>query len=271
MLGKLIKHEWKNSWKIPTIILAALFVMTIITGLTFAAPIFQNSNYEGTGVAIVFVWLLFYAVIIGASLGITLYMAIRFYKSMFTDEGYLTHTLPVSKHELMLSKVIPMSIWQLITSVSIVLSLFIVGGMAIFFLSQNEVTWAELQRVFQDFFSAFQGAKIGSFLFSIILLMLAGCFSGTLTIIGSISLGQMIGKHKILGSIGGYFFITTVIQIVTMILIMPGILMNSNASDVEIFSWLRNTYYGCSVLSVVVAIGLYFMSYFLVSKKLNLD
>ena len=95
MLGKLLKHEWKSVWKIPTILLCVLMGLAVLAGLGFASPIW-DSGLEGLGVLAVLSWMVFYFAIMGVSMGIMLYLAVRFYRSMFTDEGYLTHTLPVT-------------------------------------------------------------------------------------------------------------------------------------------------------------------------------
>ena len=60
--------------------------------------------------------------LIAVSLGITIYLAVHFYKTMYTDEGYLTHTLPVGGRELLWSKLIPMAAWSLLTMLVVVLA-----------------------------------------------------------------------------------------------------------------------------------------------------
>ena len=39
-------------------------------------------------------------------------IAVRFYKNTYSDEGYLTHTLPVKRGTLLLAKVIAGTIWR---------------------------------------------------------------------------------------------------------------------------------------------------------------
>ena len=113
MLGKLLKHEWREIWKIPAILLGILLVVSVFAGSTFFAPVW-DSELSGLGILAMLVWMLYYFAIIGVSIGVTLYLAIHFYKTMFTDEGYLTHTLPVTSHELLLSKILPMMAWQML-------------------------------------------------------------------------------------------------------------------------------------------------------------
>lgn len=118
MLGKLIKHEIKaTSRLIPFIYLAvAAFALVTLIG-------FQIRN-ETVGV---FACVLM--MIAGAAAYITtlVVIAVRFYKSMFAQEGYLTMTLPVSSGKLLFSKSLTAFLWVLASFVvmfgSIVLSL----------------------------------------------------------------------------------------------------------------------------------------------------
>ena len=59
MLGKLLKHEWKSVWKIPTILLCVLMGLAVLAGLGFASPIW-DSGLEGLGVLAVLSWMVFY-------------------------------------------------------------------------------------------------------------------------------------------------------------------------------------------------------------------
>ena len=124
MLGKLLKHEWKSIWKIPTILLGALMGLAVLAGFGFASPVW-DSSLDGLGVLAVLTWMLFYLAVLGVSLGIMLYLAVRFYRSMFTDEGYLTHTLPATSRQLLLSKVLIMAAWIFLSMVGVFASILI--------------------------------------------------------------------------------------------------------------------------------------------------
>ena len=111
MLGKLFKHEWKNTYKIGLLMVLIMIGVTVFGCASFFTPLwvngFQNS-FTGklTPIDILgIVFLIFYVIsIIGVTYGILIYLGVRFYKSMYTDEGYLTHTLPVTSHHLLLIK-----------------------------------------------------------------------------------------------------------------------------------------------------------------------
>lgn len=275
MLGKLMKHEWKAVWKVPAVLIIILQVIAVCAGFTFASPIWK-SEMTGLGVLTVLIWMMFYFAIIGVNIGIMLFLAVRFYKNMFTDEGYLTHTLPVSTHQLLISKILPMAAWVFISMLGVVLSLMILGSMAIMFGKPSDVSfWEFIGRTFSELAELLKRegimtTGIFNFIISLIFMMIISVFSGTMMIVGSISIGQMLGKHKVLGSIGAYFGISTVVQILLTVLLMPGMTKMIHVSD-NVFKALAPIYWGMGLLSIVISVGLYFLSEFLIRRKLNLD
>ncbi len=277
MLGKLLKHEWRAVWKVPVLLYGVLLLTGLIAGLTFSMPIW-DSDWVGLPMSGVMLILMFYFALIGVSVGITIYFAVRYYKSMFTDEGYLTHTLPVSARELLLNKVITMGAWNLITMAAIVLALIVFGGTALLALKSGlgefsrEVfkAFSELPELLDEpYMEGFEG-----FCASIIWMMLATAFSGTMMLIGSITLGQMVRKHRILGSIGAYFGIQAITQTINTVVIMPFMftVFEDWWWDVDSpFYIFTGFYVVMSLVTLAVAVGLYFLCEYLIRKKLELE
>lgn len=267
MLKKLLKHEWKATWKLPTALILILQVITIFAGSTFASPIW-DSDLEGLDLLVILVWMLYYFAIIGVSLGIMIYMAVRFYKSMYTDEGYLTHTLPVTSHQLLISKVLPMIAWSALAMLGILASVCIFGAMAVNYL-QPDVTVTEM---ITEIMQEIMVEGVIPFLISLLFLGVAGLLSGAMMIAGSITIGQLVGKHKILGSIGAYFAISTVVQILLVIVMIPFYLSEEiYYSSNNVFDVMTPTYFGMGVVALIIAVALYFISEFIIRRKLNLD
>lgn len=278
MLGKLLKHEWKESWKIPVVLIGILWILAAMAGLTFISPVWQ-SELDGLNVLLVLVIMAFYFSIIGVSIGIMLYMAIRFYKNMFTDEGYLTHTLPVSTHELLLSKIMVMSAWIFLSTAAIVVSLLIFSCLAAVFLMPEGHSFAnllkDLNRLVHEFI-LYLDKGVMSFIGSLLFLVVVSIISGTMMIVGSICIGQMVKKHKILGSVGAYFALSTVIQIVSTVVLIPLMFYWSRRYEAytsadNVFQLMAPMYLLIGIVSLGISAGLYFLSEFLIRKKLNLD
>lgn len=108
MLGKLIKYDLKSTSRILVIIhvfliLSALFMRFLITGRV-EEDLFMASG--GSDVFYTLLVMVYTLVIIGASFATCMVVAIRFYRHLFSDEGYLTNTLPVKRSTHLLAKTI---------------------------------------------------------------------------------------------------------------------------------------------------------------------
>lgn len=280
MLGKLIKHEWKAVWKVPTLLIGILMIIAAIAGLTFSLPIW-DSDWIGLPMSGIMLIMLFYVAMIGVGIGIAIYLAVRYYKSMFTDEGYLTHTLPVTARQILVSKVIVISVWELIGSIAVLVSLGVFGGVAVLSLASKEGEFATLvmealkevgQLWNMPFFKDFQLFGI-----STVGMELVSCFSGTMIIIASITMGQMIRKHRILGSVGAYFAISAVIQGIAMVIMFPITIkmITDNAFlyrfETSPFSFYTILWVIISIVYLAVGIGLYILSEYLLRRQLELE
>ena len=102
MLGKLIKHDLNYSKKSFFAIAALMIILAIVaaTSLTF-----DVERISAISIAIL-------AIVLTASIIITIALIFNGYRrSLFGPNGYLYLTLPVSKNQLLLSKIIGALIW----------------------------------------------------------------------------------------------------------------------------------------------------------------
>ncbi|MCM1127999.1 MAG: hypothetical protein NC429_16215 [Lachnospiraceae bacterium] len=272
MLGKLMKHEWTSVWKIPTLLIGILLLVTLLCGATFALPVW-DSGWIGLPLSAFSMFLMYYMAIIVCSIGTSVYLAVRFYKSMFTDEGYLTHTLPATSHQLLLSKVITMSIWYLIASISIIISIVMLVGSVAFFWMDN---FSDIGYAFRSImhemaqFSELDG--LFGLMVTTAVMIIVSTFSGSMTVVGAVSIGQMLRKHRVLGAIGAYFGINMVMQTVSTIVMFPvmfGVSMSMDESNL-ISSYIL-IYWIITLISLAVGVGLYFLSEYLIRRQLDLE
>lgn len=281
MLGKLLRHEWKAVWKVPMLLFGVLMIMAVMAGLTFSLPIW-DSEWIGLPLSGIMLLMMFYFSLIGVSMGISIYFAVRYYKNMFTDEGYLTHTLPVTTNQLLLSKVITMCGWELIASIAVILSLILFGGTAVLSLIPKDSSFAreilegidEIFRAIPELWRIPEFRGINGYGASMVAAMIASVFSNTMLVIGSVTLGQMARRHRVLGAVGAYFAIQMVMSIVTALLIVPLMMMRIEAMDywdVSPFYVMTPMYLVMAVISLGVGTGLYFLSKYLISRQLELE
>lgn len=117
MLGKLIKHECRATARI----LPFAYLATAI--LFLVAWIVKLAVGEMTTVAMI-PTVLFLLASIGVFILTLILCIMRYYKSMFGGEGYLTQTLPVAKSALYCSKLIVSILWLTASSILFLASLF---------------------------------------------------------------------------------------------------------------------------------------------------
>lgn len=111
---KLLKYDFTQSYRAYGLIFS-IFLMVSFLSSFIVVNEFIEEVVRGT--VITFVISLFVLVITNV---------IRFYnESMFKDSGYLTLTLPVSTHKIVLSKIITTAVWYVITVFVLLLGIFI--------------------------------------------------------------------------------------------------------------------------------------------------
>ena len=282
MLGKLIKYEWKGLRKPLSILYLVLFGITILTGILILTI---NPKYDdvAVGFSVLFTMLsvfLYYFGVIACSLGTMLIIAIRFYKTCYTDEGYLTHTLPVSTKQLVAAKTITAVLCHLLSLVLIFITAALLVGVFITHMMNlggiqvsdlSSIAWGELNAEFKEEMGI---SFLGYFGF-LGVYSLIGAVCGIISVLGCVSLGQLYTKHRILGAIIAYFALTTIQQTVSYIALIPmyGQMFEAEytGKTITMSSLLGPSFLIILGLSIVIAIVMYFVNIHMMTRRLNLE
>ena len=245
MLGKLMKQEWLSTWKIPTVLIGVVFAAATIFGLFCASPVWDLMDWWGADVIFSATVLLFYGALMCCGVGTSIYLAVRYYRSMYSNEGYLTHTLPVTPNQLLLSKMINFSIWELLSVICIVFNIMLFAA----FIVLREVGYRSLFESFQEVLMEMQDILNSEYatgweLFMVltIILILVGTVSKSLLYMGSVNIGQLWARHRVAGAILVYVGVTGAVQIVTqaaMIIFMTSAEQIGLLQDDYFFSFLN--------------------------------
>ena len=131
MLGKLIKYEFKATYSIHLLMCAIVLGMSVICGLFSLIPtdqIVDDITHAGTVFSVMLQSLL--QMLLGLMMsGITVttlvLIAVRFYKNLLGDEGYLMFTLPVKSWQLITSKLLTSLVWMVGSVLVLFASFFI--------------------------------------------------------------------------------------------------------------------------------------------------
>ncbi len=194
---------------------------------------------------------------------------IRYYKNFFSDEGYLTFTLPVSRTTLLNSKILNYATFSTIS-----LLVLLVDALIIAFIGTAEGTI----QFFKDlghaiFYSDWTGSLI-ALLVLIPILLITALFMGVCVFYLSITIGSVISKkHKVLVGIGVYYGINMLLSGVQQLFyfLTSAMFFNDLSYTYDTFAVL-NVYMLFSVI-LYLAIGIvsYCINLYCLKNKLNLS
>ena len=231
MLSKLLKHEFRATGRVMLPIYAAVLALAVLANLSIR--FIQNTG--STFLRILFGLLIaaFVVSVIAAVIMTLVMMITRFYRNLLKDEGYLMHTLPVSVHGLVWSKLIVSFVWFMVTFLVVWLVILLTGliqtGTSLAQFIKGFPSWAEIRGMLAqlDIRSGQLWALGLSFLAAAILGGLTSC----LHFYASMSLGHMFSKDKVLLSIVFFVGISFVLSLLST---GYGSLVFRNYSDVEL-------------------------------------
>lgn len=277
MLGKLIKYEFKATSRYFVPIFIAMILVFFINSLL----VYANLNYVEVNEVVVGIMIaLTFGVIIALSI-IEIYVsAKRFAQGVFGDEGYLTNTLPVKTHEIIISKTVVMFLFGLFSFIVMVFSIGMVCVAMYSSLPPEGIKsfWDSLEQAY-PFITSDLILAIVFFMISLII----GMISSPLLIFLCVSIGHLKAfvSHKYLVGILSYVIITVIVSIFSSTRfnqIFAG--MNSTAeyvnptieNNIQTMTTFLNKLSVESILqSVILIVVCYAATQFIVSRKLNLE
>lgn len=119
MLGKLLKYDLKWIYKVIVVFYVLSLIFSLLTRLFLINDsfVFNILNKISAGIAI--------SMIVSCLINCLMRSWVRFIRNIYKDESYLTHTLPVAKKDIYLSKVLSALITSFTTILVAVVCLFI--------------------------------------------------------------------------------------------------------------------------------------------------
>lgn len=261
MLSKLLKHEFKATARLLLPLYLVLIVLTLVDRVSLSL------NLKGPlGVIPGFSTLAYVTSILAIAVVSYVIIFIRFYKNLLTDEGYLMFTLPVTPKDLINAKLLVSFVWNIISFLLIIASLFGV------FLTKNRFHMFidGFEKIITELQKELGTGNITLFIIEFILLMILGLINNILIIYVSIAIGQLFNGHKILGSFAAYIGISTVIQIIgSAAFMIIGIIFNSSFEEA---SAITRIIIPISIILTLAGNVLYYIGTNIIfKKKLNLE
>lgn len=270
MFTKLLKHEWRATrGMLGTLCLVCLGASLLGGGTMRYLMIASTQDAQQNVIVVLNVLAMVAAMIAVAVVGVAaLFVYIgRFYKSRFTDEGYLTFTLPLSTHQNLLASMAN-------TAIGMVIVFFVICAALAIWLSIGfsgipdfyQTVWEKIPEL-GEIFTRVWSTIPWNFFWVFLLDVLAGSVCELVVLMLSVTIGSILAKkHKILAAVGVYYGIHVALSMVTSFTMAMGVF---SGTDGKI--WMLRYLGGMALLMAAVSIVGYFLMYALVDRKLNLN
>ena len=204
-----------------------------------------------------------------AVINITVYILIvyRFYTSFFTDEGYLTFTLPLTVDCHLMIKIASMFFWAITSIVTtLVGGLIIFGGLYVGYSDFSEEISIDFSEMLQSIFAqseSFVGAQV---VLSILALLMSLIFQSMLIYL-AVALGCMLfKKHRLVGSVISIYAVNRIYSFIFTV----SMLISSEIGMTSAVAYLITMGFMIAVASAGI-VGAYMGMRYILQKKLNLE
>ena len=275
MFAKLLKHEWRSTREMLGILCLISLGASLLGGLTMCY-LFYVSSHDGGGndaleiLSVLFMIAAMIALAVVGVAAVVVYMG-RFYKSRFTDEGYLTFTLPVNTHQNLLASLVN-------TAVGMVLMTLVICACGVLWLA---IAFAGVEGFYQtlglhgqelwqrgwEAVRELLGQIPGTVLVKGVLSTLTGAINSLVMLMLAVTVGSLIAKkHKILAAVAVFYGIHVLISIATAFLMSANDVLSDGA-----LAAMSGFFGRTALLMTALSLGGYFLMYWLVDRKLNLN
>jgi len=277
MLKKLLKYDLKSIFKYWWIAAIVSIGLSIAGGL--AISITASDKDVPAFISVLVVFSILFAIIGIFAFPILTYILayVRYYKNFFTDEGYLTFTLPVKRSQLLNSKLISNLLVMFCSGIVVFADIFILISLGVGNDFYNEVIMPISNAIAKLFNSISTSDCIYlclMILAAIAILILITVFS-TLMIFACITFAAVITKKaKVIAAIGIYYVTNWVITGFMQLVYIFGItsignLISTMPESVGVPT-VTIMLYAVVVFLGLLCLLLYTLNYFMLDRKLNL-
>lgn len=200
---------------------------------------------------------------------------VRFYKNFFTDEGYLTFTLPVKTGSLINSKLIMSVVVTLTTLIVLAVNVCVILGIGFFDVIVDKELFKYVAELIDEVVAKF-GAYLFIYILEAIVIFVLGVVFSLLLMFCCITLASIITKKgRVATAIAIYYGVNCVLSFVMemiMIFGVRGIGVRMEAlSDKMINSVMAVILLAVILLFGLASVMLYTLQYRMIDKRLNLN
>ena len=243
MFWNLVRYEFKNVNKWYLALYGAVLALSALIGVQ-ASSLKSIDTPDQQMIMLVFLALVFGGLIITLSISTLILIIRRFKGSVYDRQGYLTLTLPVSEHQIILSKLLGAFIWSLASSLVFILSIYII----LVLTGANFLDIFSLEYLFKFYMDSFWLSVI-SFILSTV--------ASILCIYLAISIGQLFNEYRTALAVLAYIVIQTILGFVGLNLRI----------DID-YNWMISFEI---VKDLILSAAFYLGTYYILKNKTNLQ
>ena len=243
MFWNLVRYEFKNVNKWYLALYGAVLALSVLIGAQ-ASSLKSIDTPDQQMIMLVFLGLVFGGLLITLSISTLILIIRRFKGSVYDRQGYLTLTLPVSEHQIILSKLLGAFIWSLASSLVFILSIYII----LVLTGANFLDIFSLEYLFKFYMDSFWLSVISYILSTI---------SGILCIYLAISIGQLFNEYRTALAVLAYIVIQTILGFVGLNLRI----------DID-YNWMISFEI---VKDLILSAAFYLGTYYILKNKVNLQ
>ena len=243
MFWNLVRYEFKNVNKWYLALYGAVLALSVLIGAQ-ASSLKSIDTPDQQMIMLVFLGLVFGGLLITLSISTLILIIRRFKGSVYDRQGYLTLTLPVSEHQIILAKLLGAFIWSLASSLVFILSIYII----LVLTGANFLDIFSLEYLFKFYMDSFWLSVI-SFILSTV--------ASILCIYLAISIGQLFNEYRTALAVLAYIVIQTILGFVGLNLRI----------DID-YNWMISFEI---VKDLILSVAFYLGTYYILKNKVNLQ
>lgn len=252
MFLKLVKHELRAAVRALFPLLCGLLVMALLTQGSFLLRGSTGSSTNNLITALmIFMFILSCIAMVVTTM---ILMMVRFKRSVHGDEGYLTHTLPVGVHSILLSRLLISFLAMAVSYAAVYI------GVRIAFYQVKLVDAIIDLSIALIAIGVEEGLLLQGFA-----LLAVSFLNMILMIFAAISIGHSFATGKVLKSVL-FWFALYALQVVVTTMITFVIY-----DDQALTSLSGNEFWFSAGLDVVFCIIYYFLTWYMTKNRLNLE
>ena len=275
MLKKLMRYDFKSVFKLWWIGAVSTLALSVIGG--FIAEIFTTERDipEPIYVLAIFGAVLVYIGFIAFAIFSEILVYLRFYKNLYTDEGYLTFTLPAKRQSILNSKVFLGTVTSILTGIVLSIDSLIVTVISLRKEIFTPQFIKDIEEALEYFFEDQYYYYFFIYLIQALIIFALLSLATILFAYGCITIASVIAKKaKILVAIGIYYGATSVLGFLMTIFFMFGATsffdLIFELSEIDGLNSVMLLLFMVIFLLCAVCCVLYYITHWCIDKKLNL-